>query len=151
VSDLRVTAALLVACLAVAMFVAGCGGSDSKGSSSGGSGGGGDGKSVFGGGGDCKDADDALKKAAGDHVIPVKVGSGKGNADKITVDVCRTDDDDATATVVVYGLHDPLIKDVRHDIGLVRTGGLWQVTNDSDTRRCQPGHGAQEFEGSICH
>lgn len=139
---------LLAALLAAAAIGAGCGGDDSKpsGASSGDSGGG----NVFAGKGDCKDADDVLKKAAGDHIIPVKVGAGTGNADKVTVDVCRTNDENATAVVVVYGLHDPRVKDVRHEIRLIKTGGLWQVTDDADTRRCQPGHGSQQFAGSVC-
>jgi hypothetical protein len=138
-----------VACLALAALVAGCGG-DHKKSSAGASGGANRGN-VFGGGGDCKDADAALKKAAADHVIPVTVGRGKGQAAKITVDVCRTTDENATATVEVFGLNDPRVRDVHHEIRLVKTGGLWQVTDDADTRRCQPGHGSQQFAGSVCH
>lgn len=142
---------LLAVLLAAAAIGAGCGGGDSKssGGSSGDSGGGGG--NVFAGKGDCKDADDVLKKAARDHIIPVKVAAGAGNADKVTVDVCRTDDENATAVVVVNGLHDPRVKDVRHEIRLVKTGGLWQVTDDADTRRCQPGHGSQQFAGSVCN
>jgi hypothetical protein len=141
---------LLAMFLAAVVLGAGCGGDDSDSGSSGGSAGDSGGGNVFAGKGDCKDADDVLKKAAADHVIPVKVGSGKGNADKISTEVCRTDDENATAVVVVTGLHDPRVKDVRHEIRLIKTGGLWQVTDDADTRRCQPGHGSQEFAGSVC-
>jgi hypothetical protein len=50
----------------------------------------------------------------------------------------------------VKGLHDPLIKDVRHEIRLIKSGGIWQVVDDADTRICQPGHGSQTYSGGIC-
>lgn len=142
--------ALLTAVLAATVLAAGCGGDDSKKSSGGSSGGQSD--SDFGGGGDCQDADDALQKAARDHVGPltVKAGGGEGTVDRITVEVCRTTEENATATVTVYGMSDDSVRDVRHDIRLIKTGGLWQVTDDQDTTRCQPGRGPQEFSGTLC-
>ena len=138
----------LVACLATVALAAGCGGGDgdSKRSSGGSSAGG----NVFGGGGDCQDADAALTKAARDHVTPLQVGAGENDAERITVEVCRTSDADATAIVTVYGLRDDSIRDVRHEIRLIKTGGLWQVTDDQDSRRCQKGRGQQQFTGSSC-
>jgi len=138
---------LLAALLVTAALSAGCGGDDDKGSS----GGGGDGQadsgdSVFGGSKDCKDADDTLKKVAREHVAPLT----EEDVDKIEVEVCRTTDENATAKITVYGLQDDSIRDVRHDIRLIKTGGLWQVTDDFDTRRCQSGRGPQEFSGTFC-
>jgi hypothetical protein len=136
----RKLVALLVA---GALVGAGCGGSDGKSGSSGSGGGNGERGNVFGGGGDCKGADDALRKAARDHVAGV-------DADSITVDVCRKDDEDALATVTVNGLRDDSVRDVRHELRLIKVGGLWQVTDDQDSRRCQKGRGHQEFSGEIC-
>lgn len=138
---------LLLACLASAALAAGCGDDEAKkGSSSDGGG------NVFGGGGDCKEADAALQKAARDHVGPLKLASGgaEGDAERITVELCRTSEDDATGIVTVFGMRDDSIRDVRHEIRLIKSGGIWQVTDDQDTRRCQPGHGQQHFAGSIC-
>jgi len=134
--------------LALAVFVAGCGG-DSGG---GGSGSGGGGGAAGAGGGDCKSADRAVIAAARGHVGPLTVakdGVG-GDVDRITVDVCRTTDENASAEVVVYGMHDKSIRDVRHRILLIKVGGLWQVTDDIDARRCQQSHGHQEYSGDLC-
>ena len=139
---------LLMLCLLSAAPVAGCGGDDRKQSGGGGA----------GGGGDCKDADTALTAAARGHVGPLKVATdgakgaegAEGQVDRITVDVCRTTDEDATATVIVYGMRDDSIRDVRHQLRLIKVGGLWQVTNDLDTRRCQKGRGPQAFTGEYC-
>ena len=134
----------LALCLAgMALAAAGCGGDGGSGKS---------GAGATAAPGECLDSDAALSRAARSHVGNLKVGpdGGEGDADRITVDVCRQDADDATATVVVYGLRDDSIRDVRHQLRLVRSGGLWQVTDDLDTRRCQQGRGHQEFSGDIC-
>lgn len=149
VYELRRLGCLLVACLVAAALAAGCGGDkDSK--KSGGSSRSLTGGNVFGGGGDCKDADAALTKAARDHPAPLKVGPGEGDAKRITVEVCRTTDSDATAIVTAYGLRDDSIRDVRHELRLIKSGGLWQVTDDQDSHRCQKGRGPQQFTGYGC-
>ena len=140
---------IVVLCLLSSALAAGCGGDDSKQSGGGGAG---------GGGKDCKDADKALTDAARAHIGPLKVatdgGEGAegadGTVDRITLDVCRTTDEDATAVVIVYGMRDDSIRDVRHQLRLIKVGGLWQVTNDLDTRRCQKGRGPQDFTGEYC-
>ena len=40
--------------------------------------------------------------------------------------------------------------DIRHGVKLERKAGKWTVTGDAHTRRCQPGHGSQEFSGAKC-
>ncbi len=139
---------LLLACLAAAALAGGCGDDDEQKSSGGSSGPG----NVFGGGGDCKDIDAALQKAAREHPGPLKVATdgGEGDVDRITVDICRTSDDNATAVVTVFGMRDDSIRDVRHEIRLIKSGGIWQVTDDQDSRRCQKGHGQQTFGGTSC-
>ncbi|MGH2841761.1 MAG: hypothetical protein ACRDKY_13150 [Solirubrobacteraceae bacterium] len=147
---------LLVAFLAVVALAAGCGGDDdskTSGSSSGTSGG----DNVFAGEGKCKgDVEAGLEKAAREHPGPLKVaedGGGEGEAgsvDRIDVDICQTDDENATAVVVVYGLRDDSVRDVRHEMRLIKSGGIWQVTDDQDSRRCQKGRGQQTFEGTNC-
>lgn len=139
----------ILALLALAAaLVGGCGGDDSgRGKQAGGGGG-----AAGGGGGNCQDADKALTDAARGHVGPLKVakdGVG-GDVDRITLDVCRTTDENASAEVVVYGMRDKAIRDVRHRILLIKVGGLWQVTDDVDARRCQQGHGHQEYSGDLC-
>ncbi|CAN5526976.1 hypothetical protein BH20ACT17_BH20ACT17_08820 [soil metagenome] len=122
-----------------AVLAAGCGGDDSK--QSGGA------ASEAAGGKDCKDADKPLTDAARGHVAPLKVGT---DIDRVTVDVCRTSDEEATAVVIAYGMRDDSTRDIRHQMKLIKVGGLWQVTDDIDSRRCQPGHGAQEFSDQYC-
>jgi len=141
-SVVRCGRSVLALFLVSAALGAGCG--DDSGQS-----GGADGS---GGGGDCKDAGKALTDAAAAHVGDLKLASGgdEGDAERLTVDVCRTTDQDAKATVIVYGLRDDSIRDVRHQLRLIKTGGLWQVTDDLDTRRCQKGRGQQDFSGGIC-
>jgi hypothetical protein len=138
--------------LALSAALAGCGGGDDDSSKTSGSGNGGEG----GGGADCKDADQALTDAARLHVANLKVaedggeGEGEGVGDRITVNVCRTTEEDATAEVVVYGMRDDSVRDVRHRLRLIKVGGLWQVTDDVDATRCQPGRGHQDFSGDTC-
>jgi len=139
---------IVVLCLLSSALAAGCGGDESKQSGGGGA----------GGSEDCKDADKALTDAARAHIGPLKVatdgGEGaegaEGTVDRITLDVCRTTAEDATAVVIVYGMRDDSIRDVRHQLRLIKVGGLWQVTNDLDTRRCQTGRGPQDFTGEYC-
>jgi len=146
---------LLVLCLLIALLGAGCGGDDDKSSGSSGAASGEAGGSASGeasGGGDCLEADEDLSKAARDHVGPLKVATGggeEGSVDRISVDVCKKSDEEATAVVIVYGMRDS-IRDVRHEVGLIKVGPLWQVNNDLDTRRCQKGRGQQDFSGDIC-
>ena len=122
-----------------AALAAGCGGDDSG--QSGGA------ASKAAGGKDCKDADKALTDAARGHVGTLKVGT---DIDRVTADVCRASDEEATAVVIAYGMRDDSTRDIRHQIKLIKVGGLWQVTDDLDSRRCQPGHGAQEFSDQYC-
>jgi len=124
-----------------AALAAGCGGDDSKQSGGGGA------ASEAAGGKDCKDADKALTDAARGHVGTLKVGT---DIDRITANVCRTSDEEATAVVIAYGMRDDSTRDIRHQIKLIKVGGLWQVTDDIDSRRCQPGHGAQAFSDQYC-
>ncbi len=152
---LRRAGSLLVVCLVAAALAGGCGDDDeSSGGSSGGQTSNDNGGNVFGKGGDCKDSDAGLQKAARDHVASVKVaedGDAEGaTADKISVDICRTADDEAIATVTVFGLRDDSIRDVKHELRLIKSGGIWQVTDDQDSQRCQAGRGQQEFSGSRC-
>jgi hypothetical protein len=147
----RLRASTLVLLSAV-LLAGGCG-DDDKGSSSDGSSG--DASSnVFGKGGDCQDSEPGLEKAARDHVAYIKVAEDgraeSGSADRITVDVCRSAQDEATATVTVFGLRDDSIRDIRHEMRLIKSGGIWQVTDDQDSQRCQAGRGQQEFSGSRC-
>ena len=139
---------LLVLCLLIALLGAGCGGDDDKSSGSSG-----EASGEASGGGDCLQADEDLTKAARDHVGPLKVATGggeEGSVDRISVDVCKKSDEEATAVVIVYGMRDDSIRDVRHEVGLIKVGPLWQVNNDLDTRRCQKGRGQQDFSGDIC-
>jgi len=153
---LRRAGSLFVVCLVAAAVAGGCGGDDDK--SSGGPGGGETSSdnpgNVFGKGGDCKDSDAGLEKAARDHVASFKVAEDGapegGSADRISVDICRTTDDEAIATVTVFGLRDDSIRDVKHEMRLIKSGGIWQVTDDQDSQRCQAGRGQQEFSGSRC-
>lgn len=127
-------------CLLGASLVAGCGADKQRGAG---------GSNAARSSGGCKGADNALIAAARGHVGALRAGPA-GDADRITVDVCRTTDQDATATVIVYGMHDRLTRDVRHEVRLIKVGGLWQVTGDQDTTRCQKGHGHQDFSGFQC-
>ena len=77
-------------------------------------------------------------------------GPDKGNASRLTISACQTSPSEATATLTVFGLHDKSTLDIRHGVKLERKGGTWTVTGDAHTRRCQPGHGNQEFSGEKC-
>jgi len=129
---------VIVPCLLSAALAGGCGGDSESGAG--------------GGGADCKDADKALTAAARGHAgnLEVAAAGREGDAQRISVDVCRTTDEDATAVVIVYGLRDDAIRDVRHRLRLIKVGGLWQVTDDLDSRRCRQGRGPQQFSGDVC-
>lgn len=140
---------LALGLVATTLAASGCGG--------GGGGGGGGSKQSGGGGsssgaGSCLGDDPKLTGAIRSYIATVKdaTTSNETDAARTTIDVCKHDADDATATVVVYGLKDRLIKDVHHDLTLVRTGGLWTIGNDQAIRRCQPGKGHQGFSGDSC-
>lgn len=96
--------------------------------------------------------DHALLLAVKQHAGPVQLPNGpdKGNAARLTITACQTSSSEATATLTVFGLHDPSTLDIRHGLKLEVRGGRWTVTGDAHTRRCQPGHGSQEFSAAKC-
>ncbi|MGH2942512.1 MAG: hypothetical protein ACRDLN_07045 [Solirubrobacteraceae bacterium] len=124
---------LLTGCLLVALAAAGCGGDDGKAQ-------------------ECQPGDAALEAAARRHVDTIVV-AGKaveGDADRVTVDVCRTSDEDATATVTVFGVRDDSVRDQRHRLTLERKDGAWAIVRDLDTHRCRKGRGHQDFSSLRC-
>ena len=96
--------------------------------------------------------DRALLLAVRAHAGPIELPNGpdKGNAARLTISACQTSPSEATATLTVFGLHDKSTLDIRHGVKLERRAGAWTVTGDAHTRRCQPGHGLQEFSGAKC-
>jgi hypothetical protein len=102
----------------------------------------------------CKSPPDrALLLAVRAHAGGVKLPNGpdKGNAARLTISACQTSSTEATATLTVFGLKDKSTLDIRHGVKLAVKNGKWEVTGDAHTRRCQPGHGSQEFANSPCH
>jgi hypothetical protein len=101
----------------------------------------------------CKSPPDrALLLAVRAHAGPIKLPNGpdKGNAARLTITACQTSPTEATATLTVFGLKDKSTLDIRHGVKLAFKNGRWNVTGDAHTRRCQPGHGTQEFANSPC-
>jgi hypothetical protein len=101
----------------------------------------------------CKEPPDlALLKAVRAYAGPVQLPNGpdKGNAARLTITACETSSSEATATLTVFGLHDRSVLDSRHGLKLEFKSGTWKVTGDAPTRRCQPGHGSQDFSGAKC-
>ncbi|MGH2919271.1 MAG: hypothetical protein ACRDLS_11850 [Solirubrobacteraceae bacterium] len=99
----------------------------------------------------CLRADPSIEAAARAHVRDVTIGpEERFDAERLDVDVCRTGDAQASATVTIYGLRDDSIRDVRHGLTLVPERGFWQVAVDVETRRCRPGRGPQEFTTDRC-
>jgi hypothetical protein len=96
-------------------------------------------------------ADAALDSAARAHVDTIVVGIKEvGDADKITVDACKTSDEDATAVVTVEGIRDDSVRDQRHQLTLEKKNGRWTIVRDSDTLRCRKGRGHQDFSSLQC-
>jgi hypothetical protein len=102
----------------------------------------------------CRSGDDdpALKAAARDHAKAIVVGSKvvKAEADRVEVDICQTSDEDATATVTVFGIRDDSVRDQRHQLTLERKSARWVVVRDLDTQRCRKGRGHQDFSSLKC-
>jgi hypothetical protein len=101
----------------------------------------------------CRSGDDsALKAAARDHAKVIVVGAKvvKAEADRVQVDTCQTSDEDATATVTVFGIHDDSVRDQRHQLTLERKSARWVVVRDLDTHRCRKGRGHQDFSSLKC-
>jgi len=86
------------------------------------------------------------------HAGPITLPNGpqKGNAGRLTITACQTSETDATATMTVFGLANESTLDIRHGVKVQRKAGTWIVTGDAHTRRCQPGHGTQEFANTKC-
>jgi hypothetical protein len=101
----------------------------------------------------CLSGDDpALEAAARDHTKVIVVGAKAlgSDADRVQVDTCRTSDNNATATVTVFGIRDKAVSDQRHQMTLERKAARWQVVRDLDTQRCRKGHGHQDFSSLKC-
>ena len=94
----------------------------------------------------------ALKAAARDHAKVIVVGTKvvKGEADRVEVDTCQTSDENATATVTVFGIRDDSVRDQRHQLTLERKNARWVVVRDLDTQRCRKGRGHQDFSSLKC-
>ena len=127
---------LRTGCLLAAVALAGCGGDD-------------DDKQAQT---RCLPADAALEAAARTHVDTIVIGAKavEGDADRVTVDACRTSDEDATATVTVFGVRDDSIRDQRHRLTLQRKDGAWAIVRDLDTHRCRKGRGHRDFSSLQC-
>jgi hypothetical protein len=101
----------------------------------------------------CRSGNDpALEAAARDHAKVIVVGSKvvDAEADRVEVATCRTSDDNATATVTVFGIRDDSIRDQRHRLTLERKSARWVVVRDLDTQRCRKGRGHQDFSSLKC-
>jgi hypothetical protein len=96
--------------------------------------------------------DPALEAAAREHAKVIVVGAKvvKSEADRVEVDICRTSDDNATATVTVFGIRDDSIRDQRHQLTLERKSARWVIVRDLDTQRCRKGRGHQDFSSLQC-
>ena len=124
--------AIVPACLLAAAVAAGCGSGATT---------------------NCKAPPDrALLLAVRAHAGPIQLPNGpdKGNAARLTITACQTSSTEATATMTVFGLKDESTLDIRHGVKMQVKNGKWLVTGDAHTRRCQPGHGTQEFSNSKC-
>lgn len=124
--------AIVPACLLAAVVAAGCGSGATT---------------------NCKvPPDRALLLAVRAHASSIKVPNGpdKGNASRVTITACQTSSREATATMTVFGLRDRSTLDIRHGMRLEFKNAKWIISGDSHTRRCQPGHGSQEFSSNRC-
>jgi hypothetical protein len=124
---------LLTGCLLTAIAVAACGGGDRAQTR-------------------CEPADATLEAAARKHADTIVVGAKavEGGAQRVAVDACRTSDEDATATVTVFGVRDDSVRDQRHRLTLQRKDGAWVIVRDLDTQRCRTGRGHQDFSSLRC-
>ncbi|MEA2155948.1 MAG: hypothetical protein QOE11_2088 [Solirubrobacteraceae bacterium] len=124
---------LLAVCLCCAVAFAACGSDDKKSTKC------------------LSTSDKAVDSAARKHVETIVVGTkAVGDADKITVDTCRTSDSDATATVTVFGVRDKRIEDQRHQLTLELKNANWVIARDLDSQRCRKGHGHRDFSSLVC-
>jgi hypothetical protein len=101
----------------------------------------------------CQSGDDpALEAVAREHANVIIVGAKvvKADADRVEVETCRTSDEDATATVTVFGIRDDSVRDQRHQLTLERRNARWVVVRDLDTQRCRKGRGHQDFSSLKC-
>lgn len=90
----------------------------------------------------------AVHAHAGPVVLPTL--TKPGNIGRLTITACQTSPTDATATLTVFSVSDKVIRDVRHGMKLKRKAGRWTVIADAHQRRCQKGHGSQEFSSAKC-
>jgi hypothetical protein len=124
--------ALLVVCLSVAASVAACGSGATT---------------------NCKvPPDRALLLAVHAHAghVVLQTAEKPGNIGRLTITACQTSPTDATATLTVFSLSDEATRDIRHGMKLERRAGRWTVTGDAHQRRCQKGHGSQQFSSARC-
>jgi hypothetical protein len=100
----------------------------------------------------CLADDPGLEAAAREHANVIVVGAKAvtSEADRVQVDTCRTSDENATATVTVFGIRDESVRDQRHQMTLERKAARWVVVRDLDTQRCRKGHGHQDFSSLKC-
>ena len=100
----------------------------------------------------CLSDDPALVAAAREHAKVIVVGAKvvRSEADRVQVDTCRTSDENATATVTVFGIRDDSVRDQRHQMTLERRNARWVVVRDNDTQRCRKGRGHQDFSSLKC-
>ena len=101
----------------------------------------------------CQSGDDpGLEAVARDHAKAIVVGAKlvKAEADRVEVDTCKTSDENATATVTVFGIRDDSVRDQRHQLTLERKDARWTVVRDLDTQRCRKGRGHQDFSSLKC-
>ena len=127
---------LLTGALLAALALAGCGGEDEEEAST-----------------RCLPGEDlALEAAARAHVDVIVVGAKivDAQADRVRVRTCRTSDEEATATVTVFGVRDRRIRDQRHELTFERRNARWTIVRDLDTHRCRKGRGHQDFSSLVC-
>jgi hypothetical protein len=90
----------------------------------------------------------AVRAHAGAVKLPSSTESG--NAGRLTITACQTSDSEATATLTVFSISDSSTRDIRHGMKLEKRSAAWAVVGDAHSRRCQKGHGSQEFSSARC-
>jgi hypothetical protein len=91
----------------------------------------------------------AARAVAGNVTLPSP--GVEGDVDEVKVEICRTTETAATATVTLLGHRDDSVQDSRHALTLEKQAGTgWVVTKDVTTYRCRPGRGQQEFSPALC-
>lgn len=90
----------------------------------------------------------AVRAHAGAVKLPSSTESG--NAGRLTITACQTSGSEATATLTVFSLSDTSTRDIRHGMKLEKRGAAWVLAGDAHSRRCQKGHGSQEFSNARC-